>query len=168
MQRLAIFLAFFVSVISAASAQQGRYSPWFQEDGAAVQGTVMLCAVPGTARRAAPCGSMNAPLNVMVMPYTRSGPDPIIFPNVTTTPQQFEISRPTGAMTYRFVNPCDVDVRIRKVGSMQEQITRTTGTLYLARTVEVVGTSRPQYVSIVAMSEPSKPCNPELGYGTGS
>lgn len=86
MKRLVTLLAAAVMAILPASAQQGRYSPWFQEDGAAVQGTVMLCAVPGSQRRAAPCGSMNAPLNVMVMPYARSGADSIVFPKVSTDP----------------------------------------------------------------------------------
>lgn len=101
-------------------------------------------------------------------PFTRAVSDPIIFPNVTTTPQQFAITKPATAQTYRFANPCDVDVRIKKVDSLTQQVTSTTGILYLARTVEVIGTSQPTFISIMAMSPPSKPCAPELLYGNGS
>ncbi|BAQ44389.1 hypothetical protein [Methylobacterium aquaticum] len=108
------------------------------------------------------------PLGVMTMPFIRSTPDPIIFDGVTTTPKQFVVSKPPTATTYRFVNPCDVDVRIRRVGSMAETVTLTTGIRYLARTSEVVGTSNPSFVSIMAVSPPSAPCAPELLYGNGS
>lgn len=112
--------------------------------------------------------SNTSPLGVMTMPFVRATPDPIIFDGVTTTPKQFSISKPAGATTYRFINPCDVDVRIRKVGSLSEQVTATTGIRYLARTVEVVGTSNPTFVSIMAVKAPSEPCAPELQYGNGS
>ncbi|WP_342152330.1 hypothetical protein [Methylorubrum sp. SB2] len=107
-------------------------------------------------------------LNVMSAPFVRATIDPIIFDGVTTTPKQFAISKPANATTYRFVNPCDVDVRIRRVSSLSEQVTATTGIRYLARTVEVVGTSNPSFVSIMAVSAPSGPCAPELQYGNGS
>ncbi len=107
-------------------------------------------------------------LNVMSAPFVRATMDPFIFDGVTTTPKQFAISKPASATTYRFVNPCDVDVRIRKVGSLSETVTTTTGVRYLARTVEVIGTSNPTFVSIMAMKTPSEPCAPELQYGNGS
>lgn len=111
---------------------------------------------------------MSAPLNVMTAPFVRSTMDPVIFDSVTTTPKQFAISKPAGATTYRFVNPCDVDVRVRKVGSLSETVTATTGVRYLARTVEVIGTSNPSFVSIMAAKALSEPCAPELQYGNGS
>jgi hypothetical protein len=112
--------------------------------------------------------SNTSPLGVMTMPFIRSSPDPVIFDGVTTTPKQFTVAKPVGATTYRFVNPCDVDVRIRRVGSLSETVTATTGIRYLARTSEVVGTSNPQFVSIMAVTAPSAPCAPELQYGNGS
>lgn len=123
-----------------------------------------LLASPAFAQSSPP----PAPMSPQPMPFTRVVPDPIVFDGVTTTPKQFAITKPPGALTYRFANPCDVDVRIKKVGSMTETVTATTGILYLARTVEVIGTSNPTFVSIMAMSPPSKPCAPELLYGAGS
>lgn len=125
----------------------------------------LLLASPAWAQTGSP---PPAPMTPQPVPFTRAVSDPIIFPNVTTTPQQFAISKPATATTYRFANPCDVDVRIKKVNSMSEQVTSTTGILYLARTVEVIGTSQPSFVSIMAMATPGKPCAPELLYGNGS
>lgn len=51
---------------------------------------------------------------------------------------------------------------------MSEQVTQTTGIRYLARTVEVIGTSSPAIVSIVAVKTSTEPCAPELQYGNGS
>ena len=169
MPRLARWIALFVLVVvaGAALAQTGGFNPWRQSDGSNVQGTVLLCAT-GSGREAAPCGGMAGPMNVMTMPFVRTSPDPIIFGGVTTTPKQFAISKPANATTYRFVNPCDVDVRIRRVGSLSETVTATTGIRYLARTSEVVGTSNPEFVSIMSTDAPSKPCAPELQYGNGS
>lgn len=159
--------ALVVATASPVSAQQGNYQPWQLPGGGQVTGSVLLCPT-GQGREAAPCGSMGSPLNVMTGPFVRATMDPIIFDGVTTTPKQFAISKPANATTYRFVNPCDVDIRIRRVSSMSEQVTPTTGTRYLARTVEVVGTSNPTFVSIMAVSAPSVPCAPELQYGNGS
>lgn len=152
---------------SPAQAQQGTFQPFTLPNGAQVPSHVVLCATWET-KQAWPCGSMTAPLNVMTAPFVRAAPDPIIFDGVTTTPKQFAVTKPAGATTYRFVNPCDVDVRIRRVSSLSEQVTATTGIRYLARTSEVVGTSNPSFVSIMAMDPPSKPCAPELLYGNGS
>lgn len=151
----------------ALLAGQASYEPWHQPDGSGVIGQVIFCAT-GKGREAVPCGLMTSPLNVMTAPFVRATIDPIIFDGVTTTPKQFAIAKPANATTYRFVNPCDVDVRIRKVGSLSETVTATTGVRYLARTVEVIGTSNPSFVSIMAMSAPSGPCAPELQYGNGS
>lgn len=113
--------------------------------------------------------SMDRPMPTMQMPFVRSGTgDPIIFGGLTTTAKQFEISKPADATAYRFVNPCNVDVRIRKVGSMQESVTPTTGTRFMARSSEVLGTSQPRYVSLITMAAPSADCSVELQYGRGS
>lgn len=98
-------------------------------------------------------------------PFYRMG-DPIIF-NVTTTATQYPISSPPGATSYRGVNACSADIRIKKVPSMSDQVTRTTGTRFLARTAEVVATSSPVFVSLIAMSAPVGECVFELQYGTG-
>lgn len=160
-------LALALAIPAQAQAPTNAYQPFQQPTGAQVPPVVILCAT-GTNRDALPCGSMAAPLNVMTAPFVRAVPDPIIFDGVTTTPKQFAIAKPPAATTYRFVNPCDVDVRIKKVGSLTETITATTGILYLARTVEVIGTSNPSFISVMAMAPPSKPCAPELLYGNGS
>lgn len=153
---------------SPAHAQSSVETFWYQQgNGAMLQGTVLNCAT-GQGRTAAPCGGMLSPMNVMSAPFVLATMDPFIFDGVTTTPKQFAITKPAGATTYRFVNSCDVDVRIRKVGSPSETVTLTTGTRYLARTVEVVGTSNPSFVSIMAVSAPGQPCAPELQYGNGS
>lgn len=113
--------------------------------------------------------SLTNPIGVMQMPFVRSGTgDPIIFSGITTTAKQFEISKPADATAYRFVNPCNVDVRIRKVGSMSESVTPTTGTRFMARSSEVLGTSEPRYVSLIAMAAPTGDCTVELQYGRGS
>lgn len=128
--------------------------------------TLLAClvALPALGQSSPP----PAPMAPQPMPFARVVPDPIVFDGVTTAPKQFVINKPANATTYRFANPCDVDVRIKRVGSLTETVTATTGILYLARTVEVIGTSSPSFVSIMAMSPPSKPCAPELLYGTGS
>ncbi|GEL44247.1 hypothetical protein MEX01_48380 [Methylorubrum extorquens] len=113
--------------------------------------------------------SLINPIGVMQMPFVRSGTgDPIIFSGITTTAKQFEISKPADATAYRFVNPCNVDVRIRKVGSLSESVTPTTGTRFMARSSEVLGTSEPRFVSLIAMAAPTGDCTVELQYGRGS
>lgn len=113
-------------------------------------------------------GSSDAPMTVLSTPFIRSGSgDPIIFDGVTTTAKQFAITKPADATSYRFVNPCNVDVRIRKVASPQESVTLTTGTRFLARSSETLGTSQPTYVSIIATAAPAGECSPELQYGRG-
>lgn len=113
--------------------------------------------------------SISNPLGVMTTPFSRSGNgDPLIFDGITSTPKQFAVNKPADARAYRFVNGCDEDVRVKRVGSMYETVTATTGTRYLARTSEVMGTSNPQFISVMAMREPSEPCTVELQYGNGS
>lgn len=65
------------------------------------------------------------------------------------------------------MNPCNVDVRIRKVGSLTETVTLTTGTRFMARSAETLGTSDPKFVSIIATATPAGDCSPELQYGRG-
>jgi hypothetical protein len=98
-------------------------------------------------------------------PFFRMG-EPYVL-SVTTTAQQYALNPPPGATSYRFTNPCNVDVRIRRVESMAETISTVQGTRYLARSVEIVATSNPQFVSLIAMSAPASPCFIELLYGTG-
>lgn len=103
-------------------------------------------------------------------PFFRMG-DPHIL-TATTTAQQVQIAQPPGATSYRFVNPCKVDVRIRTVTGMADQVTATTGTRFLARAVEVLASSppmtNPRTVSIMALSDPGADgCKVELQYGSG-
>lgn len=148
-------------------AQTSLDTFWRQPDGTRLQGTVLNCAT-GEGRRAVPCGGGFAPMTVIATPFVRSGNgDPIIFSGVTTTAKQFAISKPADATSYRFVNPCNVDVRIRRVASMSESVTLTTGTRFLARSSETLGTSDPKFVSIIATAAPAGDCAPELQYGRG-
>lgn len=113
-------------------------------------------------------GSSDAPMTVLSTPFVRSGTgDPIIFDGVSTVAKQFAITKPADATSYRFVNPCNVDVRIRKVSSMNESVTLRTGTRFMARSSETLGTSDPSFVSLIATAVPTGECAPELQYGRG-
>ncbi|KQP02659.1 hypothetical protein ASF26_14615 [Methylobacterium sp. Leaf93] len=113
-------------------------------------------------------GSPESPMTVLSTPFVRSGTgDPIIFDGITTTAKQFAITKPADATSYRFVNPCNVDVRIRKVSSLSESVTLRTGTRFLARSSETLGTSQPTFVSLIATAAPTGECAPELQYGRG-
>lgn len=103
-------------------------------------------------------------------PFFRMG-DPFVLP-ATQTPQQYTINQPQGSTSYRLINPCTVDIRIKSVASLTSTVTVTTGTRFLARTSEVVASSPPltvpRIVSIMTMGDPgSVGCAPELLYGTG-
>lgn len=167
MKRFASTLAVALLVATAAGAQQGAFLPWTQPGGANVAGQVILCDT-GVNRVAVSCGGPGSPVAVLASPFIRSGSgDPVIFDGVTTTPKQFAITKPADATSYRFVNPCNVDVRIRKVGSLTETVTLTTGTRFMARSAETLGTSDPKFVSIIATATPAGDCSPELQYGRG-
>ncbi|MBY0259590.1 hypothetical protein [Methylobacterium sp.] len=166
MRRLAATVVFGVALVSALAAQTG-FTPWKQADGSNLSGMVLLCDT-GVNRIAMPCGGALTPMTVLSTPFVRSGTgDPIIFDGVSTVAKQFAITKPADATSYRFVNPCSVDVRIRKVANMQESVTLTTGTRFMARSVETLGTSQPTYVSIIATAAPTGECAPELQYGRG-
>ncbi len=165
MKRLVIGVA--IAVITAGSVAAQNYLPWISS-GSSVQGMVLNCAT-GNAREAVPCGGPVAPMQAIVTPFMRSGTgDPLIFDNVGTTAKQWQVSKPADATSYRLINPCNVDIRIRKVASLTESVTTTTGTIFLARTTEVFATSQPSFVSVLAMSAPGQTCNIELQYGRGS
>ena len=166
MRRSTLTLALAAAVLIGLTAQTA-WEPWRQPDGSSVTGDVLFCAT-GRSREAVPCGGSASPMTVLATPFVRSGSgDPIIFGGVTTTAKQFAITKPAEATSYRFVNPCNVDVRIRKVASMSESVTLTTGTRFLARSSETLGTSEPKFVSIIATAAPASDCAPELQYGRG-
>ena len=115
-------------------------------------------------------GTAANPIQVTTMPFTRSG-DPVILP-ATTTAQQYTINQPAGTTSYRFVNPCGVDIRIKSVASLSTSVTATTGTRFLARTSETVASTpaptNPRIVSIMTTADPGAGgCAGELQYGTG-
>lgn len=167
MRRPLVALAIGALLSIGLVAQTSLDTFWHQPDGTNLQGTVLNCAT-GEGRRALPCGGPASPMTVLATPFVRSGNgDPIIFTGVTTTAKQFAITKPADATSYRFVNPCNVDVRIRKVASLSESVTLTTGTRFLARSSETLGTSEPQFVSIIATAAPTGDCAPELQYGRG-
>lgn len=106
------------------------------------------------------------------MPFMRSG-DPYLLPAATTA-QQYQITQPAKAKSYRFVNPCGVDIRVKSVGTMSATVSATTGTRFLARTIETLGsTPNPlngsmRIVSIMTMGDPGPGgCTAELQYGNG-
>lgn len=118
----------------------------------------------------APMGTSANPLQVTTMPFTRSG-DPAILA-AGPTPQQYQITQPPGTTSYRFVNPCSVDIRIKTVASLSTTITATTGTRFLARTSETVASTpaltNPRIVSIMTVGDPGLGgCAGELQYGNG-
>lgn len=166
MRRLLVSIATVLALVGGASAQS-FYGGWQQPDGTPILGNVFYCAT-GKAREALPCGGPTTPLTVLSTPFVRSGTgDPIIFDGITTTAKQFAITKPADATSYRIVNPCNVDIRIRKVGSTAEAVTQTTGTRILARSSETLGTSEPKLVSLIATAAPNGDCNVELQYGRG-
>ncbi len=110
--------------------------------------------------------------NPLPMPFQRSG-DPIFLP-ATATPQQYTVTQPLDTTSYRGVNPCGVDIRIKTVSSMSTQVTASTGTRFLARTAETLSsTANPmggqtRIVSIMTVSDPGPGgCVFELQYGNG-
>lgn len=126
MRRPLLILTIGAALSVGLAAQTSLDTFWHQPDGTNLQGTVLNCAT-GEGRRALPCGGLTSSMNTMQMPFNRSSNgDPIIFSGITTTAKQFEITKPADANAYRFVNPCNVDVRIRKVESLSENVTLTT------------------------------------------
>lgn len=102
-------------------------------------------------------------------PFSRMGPKWRL--PATTTPTQYQIVKPAGASSYRFVNRCGVDVVITTVQSMTETVTDDTGTEFLARTAEILASSDtqtgPRIVSIKTLDPPAGPCVPSMQYGGG-
>lgn len=166
MRRLLSTIAALLALMNGASAQS-IYGSWQLPDGTPILGNVFYCAT-GKPREALPCGGPTTPMTVISTPFVRSGNgDPIIFDGITATAKQFAITKPADATSYRFVNPCNVDVRIRKVNSMDESVTLRTGTRFMARSIETLGTSEPKFVSLIATAAPTGECAPELQYGRG-
>ncbi len=89
-----------------------------------------------------------------------------------TTPAQYVIEQPSGSTSYRLVNPCSVDIRIRTVASLNDSVSLSIGTRFLARTSEVLASSPPymptRTVSVMTVADPGPAgCTVELQYGTG-
>lgn len=165
MRRLLLLLVMLMSPMAALA--QADLTTSYGPGDIKVPGSVIFCRT-GIEQNVVPCGGPVSPLTVLSTPFIRSGTgDPIIFDGVTTTAKQFQITKPADATSYRFVNPCNVDVRIRRVSSMFESVTLTTGTRFLARSSETLGTSAPQFVSLIATAAPTTECAPELQYGRG-
>lgn len=129
------------------------------------------------------------------MPFVRVG-DAFAFP-VTTTAQTYAIVQPDGTASYRGVNQCSADVAIKSVAPSKsvstqpvyyggqvvpnvllvtttgENVSALTGTVFLGRTAETLGSSpnpvsgSTRYVSIIALADPGSPCLFRLGYGNG-
>ncbi|MCE4223407.1 hypothetical protein HCU64_06555 [Methylobacterium sp. C25] len=165
----------------SAAADQGGFQPFSQPGGADVPGQVLLCADPET-RVATPCGVAASPLNALTAPFQRNG-KAFALP-VSTTPQTYAIQQPAGALVYRGINPCNVDIVIATVSATApvttqpatlggetignvQLVTSATGTankfqdtLFMARSGRVLGSSvnpmggQTRYVSIMALTDP--------------
>jgi hypothetical protein len=107
-------------------------------------------------------------------PFMRSG-DPFFF-DAGTTPAQTTVNQPPNTTSYRLVNPCGVDIRIKSVASMTSTVGPMTGTRFLARTAETMAsTANPlgataidRIISVWAVSDPGAAgCTIELTYGNG-
>jgi hypothetical protein len=145
----------------------GQYIPYRDSSGADIQPFVMMCAQE-EGRKAIPCGGGKFPMTVLTTPFSFSnGGDPIVFDGITTTPKQFVVDKPDSATSYRILNPCNVDIRARRVANLTQQVTPTTGVRIMARSAETFGTSSPGFVSIMAVATPSAECNLDLNYGNG-
>jgi hypothetical protein len=164
--RRPVLLAALSALALIGLAGQSAYEPWHSPDGSGIVGTVIYCTT-GNTREAAPCGSLLAPMNVMSAPFTRLHSAPIQLSGLGPTPKNFAINRPANATTYRIVNPCDVDIRLLGVMNATDQVTTSTGVLYLARTEATMGTSRPVYISAMTIGTPTGDCTPEMHYGIG-
>lgn len=126
-------------------------------------------------------GIQSGPINIQAMPgssaglapFIRTG-DPFVFP-AGTTAQQYDIVQPDKTTSYRLVNPCGVDIRIKSVPNMGTSVTLTTGTRFLARTVETMAsTPNPnvsggdRIISVMTTGDPGAAgCSVELTYGNG-
>lgn len=166
MRRALATAVFGFALVGLLAAQTG-FTPWKQADGSNLSGMVLLCDT-GANRIAAPCGGPTTPMTVFSTPFSfANGGDPIIFAGITATPKQFQVDKPASATSYRIINPCNVDIRARRVADLTQQVTLTTGVRVMARSAETFGTSSPGFVSIMAVAAPSADCNLELNYGNG-
>ena len=107
-------------------------------------------------------------------PFMRSG-DPFFFA-AATSPAQYDVQQPANTTSYRLVNPCGVDIRIKSVVSMTSTVGPMTGTRFLARTAETMAsTANPlgsesidRIIYVWAVADPgSAGCTIELTYGNG-
>lgn len=138
------------------------------------------------------------PLPSLSMPFQRAG-DPFIFP-ATATPTQYIVTQPLKTRSYRAVNPClNADIRVktvaatapvvseataypgvRRVTSATETVTAVTGTRFMGRYGETLGsTENPmggaqRIISVMIVQVPGSTvdvsgftCPFELGYGMG-
>jgi len=164
--RRTIFLGALASAALIGLSGQSSYDIWHQPDGTGIVGQVIYCST-GKPREAAPCGSMAAPMNVRTYPFARSMKNPIKLKGLGPTPKTFAVQLPAGATTYRIAQNCFVDVRLLGTMDPAESVSADTGLLYLARTTETMGTSKPAYISGMTVGTPTDDCSPELIYGTG-
>lgn len=164
----------------------------------AIVALAALGAAQGVHGQALSNGQMqNAVTTLPVQPPFQRIGGAYAFP-VSTTPQTYVITEPAGAASYRGVNPCGVDIVITSVSPTAQPVTTApvtyngqtmstvqlvtsatgtvdqfSGTLFLARTSETLGsTPNPmgglvRYVSIMALSQPATACAFRLGYGNG-
>jgi hypothetical protein len=175
---------------------QSNYDAWHTPDGKGVIGQIIYCST-GQPREAAPCGSPEAPLNALTVPFARAA-KAFALP-VSTTPQTYVIVQPAGTAAYRGLNPCPVDIAISTVtvtepvttepvtmgGQTVPNVLRVTSptanvnqfedTYFMARSGRVLASSANpmggavRYVSIMAIADPgATPCAFRLHYGGGS
>jgi hypothetical protein len=108
---------------------------------ALIAGVVIFAdAQTGTIIQTGPQNVQSVPgTSAGLAPFMRSG-DPFFFP-AATTPQQYDVQQPGSTTSYRLVNPCGIDIRIKSVASLTSTVGPMTGTRFLARTAETMAST---------------------------
>lgn len=178
---LGLCLLALVATASALAQSQGVRQITPSGSLSQVPPVALYCAT-GNGRDAAACGGPGVPLNAVTAPFQRNG-KAFALP-VSTTPQTYAIQQPAGALVYRGINPCNVDIVIATVSATApvttqpatlggetignvQLVTSATGTvnkfqdtLFMARSGRVLGSSvnpmggQTRYVSIMALTDP--------------
>ncbi|GJD63765.1 hypothetical protein [Methylobacterium frigidaeris] len=172
-------LGAFALAATAVGAQQ--YQNWVGPNGEQMPGFVLGCPT-GVARQVVPCGGVGSPIGVIAQPFVRMGKAAAL--PVSTTPRTYAITQPVGALTYRGINPCTVDIVVTSVAASLpvvtqpvtidgetipnvQLVTSPTGTvnrfedtLFMARSGRTLSSApnpmpgTTRYVSIMALSDP--------------
>ena len=141
--------------------------------------TTAIDALNAATASATDIGIPNAPL----MPFFRMG-DPLLIPVSPTSgsnpfPANGNVPIPANVTTFRIVNCNPFAIRLKgtKAGQAFQQVTATTGWLFLPGAVEIYTTTQPIQMSAMSFNGPFAATDPaqvagvgflELQYGTGA